>query len=230
MPSYYAKGNPSKRQKRDSSPKRRKKSSGSSYVKKGYLNRRGTANRELGYVDLATATYDFNTTGTITLIATVVQGAAVTQRVGKKILLKSLQIRGLASSDSATTTGQGALIIVYDKRPTGALPNITDVLNTATFNSFINDANSGRFKIIRRMNFAFAGNNTTGGQQTEASNYVIDEFIKLKNRQTVFKAVASGAIGDIEEGALYAITVGNTVTGVADQYCNVGYRTRFLDV
>jgi len=198
--------------------------------RRSYLNRRGVASRETGYVDLASQVFNGNTTGTIALAATIPQGAAVTQRVGKKVLYKGIQIRGYAQSDNTTTVTGGTWILVYDKRPTGAMPNITDILDTVSTNSFLNDANSGRFKILARRNYSLTGNVLTAGQQNDSTFQVIDEYVKLKNLQGVFKAAGTGAIGDIEEGALYLFTVGTTPTGTSDMIFQLGCRTRFLDV
>jgi len=201
-----------------------------SLLKMGYLNRRGLANRETGYVDLASQVFNGNTTGTIVLAATIVQGAAVTQRVGKKVLWKGMQIRGYAQADNTTLVTGGTWILVYDKRPTGALPAITDILVSANSSAFLNDANSGRFKILARRNYSLTGNVATAGQQNESSFQMIDEYVKLKGLQSVFKAVGNGDIGDIEEGALYLVTVGTTPTGSADMIFQLAARTRFLDV
>lgn len=181
-----------------------------------------------GYVDLAVGTYAMNTTGSITLIATVAQGTTVNQRVGKKIRWNSIQIRGYVASDTATVQCNGALIIVYDKRPTGALPAITDVLVSANQNSFNNDDNASRFQILRRWDWAFAGNSTTAGQQTDSTVRAINEYIKV-NKPCVYKTGTTGVISQIEQGALYAITVGNVAAGTGDANAGVGYRVRFTD-
>jgi len=230
----YNGGGSGKRQKTGSSGYRRKSSNYQagkkvSLLKMGYLNRRGL-NRETGYVDLASAQYQGNTTGSIVLAATIPQGAAVQERVGKKILLKSMQVRGYVTADGTTTTTMGAWILVYDKRPTGALPTITDILDTINVNSFLNDANSGRFKILARRSYQVNGNSSSAGQQTEGTLQVIDEYVKLKGLQTVFKAAGTGQMGDIEEGALYLVVVGVTAAGTADCTFQLGCRTRFLDV
>ena len=122
------------------------------------LNRRGVMSKESGFVDLAAATYACNSTGSITLIATVAQGTSVNQRVGKKIQWKSMQIRGTVQANPTTVSNNSAWLIVYDRRPTGFLPAITDVLSSATAISFTNDANSGRFQILKRWNDTILGN------------------------------------------------------------------------
>lgn len=192
------------------------------------LNRRLVASKETGFVDVAANTYALNTTGNITLVNVVPQSAAVSGRVGKKILLKSLQMRGQATPDTTTIICLGAALLIYDRRPTGSLPAITDVLNTIDCFSFLNDANSGRFKVLRRWNYKFVGSTATAVTDTQINT--VDEFVDLKRRPTVYKAAGTGAIGDIEEGALYLITLGSASAGTADAVLNVGIRVRFWDV
>lgn len=191
------------------------------------LNRRGVSS-ETGFVDLPLANYAMDTTGTIALVATVAQGASVNQRVGKKILWKSIQVRGDFQANTTATSNDVTMLLIYDRRPTGALPAITDILVTANSQAFNNDANSGRFKILRRVDRTIIGNSTTPATGMEA--FSVDDYISLKGLPGVFKAAGSGAIGDIEEGALYLVTVGNRVAGNTAVTGVLAFRTRFLDV
>ena len=60
--------------------------------------------------------------------------------------------------------------------------------------------------------------------------YVSNDFwLSLGNRPVTFKAAGTGAIGDIEEGALYLVTVGNTAAGTAAAALAASFRMR-LDV
>lgn len=191
------------------------------------LNRRGVSSKDTGFVDLAAASYAIDTAGTITLVATVAQGPSVNQRIGKRAAWKSLQVRGQAFNGAAASVNDCAVIFVYDKRPTGALPAITDVLNTSSAISMNNDANSGRFSILKRLDFILSGTPaTTMGEDCAKS---MDFFLDLKKKPVVFKAAATGAIGDIEEGAIYMITVGSNAAGALAATLNVGIRTRFID-
>lgn len=184
------------------------------------------AKKNAGYVDLAYATYNMDTTGSIALVATIAQGAGVQQRIGKKASYKSVQVRGLCHSNTATTVADGAILLVYDREPTGALPAITAILNTATSQSFLNDDNSKRFRIMRRWDYTYCG---PVGTPTSASAYSMDEWVDMKNLPVQFKAAATGAIGDIATGALYVVTVGNIAAGTAAPVANIGFRTRFVD-
>ncbi len=186
--------------------------------------------RDAGYVDLADATYAMNTTGTITLLATVAQGASINERIGKKAVWKSLQMRGHIFGNATTLVTKVAFLVVYDKRPTGTLPGITDILEAATPTAFNNTQNEGRFQILKRVDTVLTGNNTTAAQQTAATAYSADFYLDLKQKPVVYKAAGTGAIGDIEQGALYFITVGNVVAGTADADLQAGFRVRFNDI
>lgn len=184
--------------------------------------------KEPGYVDLAKADYACDSTGTITLLNTIPQGAGTSERVGKRVALKSLQMRGNVSSSSTATRNDIAYMIVYDKRPTGVLPAITDILNSASPHSFNNDVNSGRFRILKRIDEVLVGNPSTLISPNSILN--AEFYLNLKMLPQVFKAAGTGAIGDIEEGALYLVTVGSVSAGTGAASLGVGFRLRYVDV
>lgn len=183
--------------------------------------------QEVNYVDLGQANYGFNTTGTITLLATIAQGASVNQRIGKRAYYKSLLIRGWIQNLSAAIYNDVTILIIYDKRPTGALPLITDILTAATPTAFMNDNNTGRFEVIRRFDYMLIGN--TGTPSTGQEVKSIDEYIKLNRRPITFESAGTGAIGDIDSGALYMVTLGITAAGTAAATSTLNFRVRFTE-
>lgn len=186
--------------------------------------------KETGYVDKSATTYACDTTGTIALLNTIAQGAGTTQRVGKRIKLKGIYFRGLGYSGSTTAVADTSLILVYDRRPTGLLPAITDILTAANTTAFTNDVNLDRFRILRRWDQVFTGNRTTAGQQTALTAQNFDEYVDLKMLPQVFGAAGTGAIGDITEGALYLVSVGNQAPGTTAPEYSIANRVRFVDV
>jgi len=186
--------------------------------------------KEKGYVDNVSATYALDTTGSVTLLNAVAQGAAVTQRVGKKIIMKGLQCRGRMVNGSTAIANDVAYMIVYDKRPTGALPTITDILVSASPAALNNDANAGRFRIMKRSDEILLGNTSDVASLTEISVRDVDWWIDLKSAPVTYKAAGTGAIGDIEEGALYLVTIGNSAAGTGAASLLAAFRMRFLDV
>jgi len=184
--------------------------------------------KENGFVDLSLTTYACDTTGTITLLATIAQGVSVNQRVGKKAKYVSIQMHGSVVSGSTTTFSDAAILIVYDKKPREALPAITDILVSASSRSFNNDAGSDRFVVIRRFDVMNVGNSATPATGLEAVDF--DHFVPLRDLPIQFAAAGTGAIGDIEEGALYLVTVGSNAAGTTASTLAAGFRTRFKDV
>ena len=188
------------------------------------------AQKEVGYVDVASAAYPLDTTGSITLLNIVPQGASISQRVGKKIQLKSLQCRGYAYQGTTALINDIAYMVVYDKRPCGSMPAITDILESVSPAAFNNTQNEGRFRVLKRVDFAMTGNTATAGQQTETSVVSMDFFLDLKGLPTTFKAAGTGAIADQEDGALYFVTVGRTAAGTSAAGLDCGFRLRYWDV
>lgn len=182
--------------------------------------------QEVNYVDKASAFYSHDVTGSISLIATISQGASVNQRIGKRAMYKSILMRGSTIAGSTGIGGDYAWLIVYDKRPTGALPLITDILTAINTVSFMNDNNTARFQVVRRHDDVLIGNTTTPTTGKEMVN--LDLFIKFRAPIT-FESAGTGAIGDIDMGALYFITVGNGPAGTTAPLTSASFRVRFTE-
>jgi len=183
---------------------------------------------ETGYVDIAIGA-DFSTTGTVTLLNEIEQGYEVVQRVGKKVKLISLQMRGHIYNLATSTYNKCVWLVIYDRKPTGSLPLISDVLTPANANGMNNDVNTDRFTVLHRSCSELVGAPAAlNGPPNSA--LAVEEFIDLKKRKTVFDLGTDGGINDIVYGALYFVTIGtrsNAGTNHAEGefYC----RTRFID-
>jgi len=189
--------------------------------------RMGAINKEIGFADVASSNYNYDTTGSIVLLNTVAQGAATNQRVGKRWRMTSLQCRGIAFNGTTATINDCANLIVYDKRPTGSLPAITDILNAANANAQNKDDNvPSRFMILKRQHFTLTGNTATPATGNETFD---NDFYLPMRLPVVNKAVGTGAIGDIEEGALYLVTVGSSAAGTHAAALQCTFRVRFID-
>lgn len=182
---------------------------------------------ESNYVDLASASYACDVVGSVTLIATMPQGASVNQRIGKQATYKSVLIRGSIVAGTTGATADSTWMVVYDKRPTGALPLITAILTSASSRAFMNDDNTGRFEIIRRSDQVVIGNSTTPATGLEQIN--LDAYIPMKGRPVTFESAGTGAIGDIDMGALYFVTCGDRAAGTSAPNINAAFRVRYSD-
>jgi len=180
------------------------------------------------FVDIGAANYACDTTGSLTLLNPVPLGTGQSSRVGKRIKSKSLQLRGFIFPGSAIAFAHTTMFIVYDRRPSGALPAITDILDTVNSLSFLNDSNSNRFKILKRKDIVIAG---TSASVMDTENFAQDIYMKIpeKYAYTSYKTLGTGAIADFDEGALYLVTVGSVAPGTTAPNYRLGVRYRYYD-
>lgn len=198
-------------------------------------------NHELKVQDLATATYQVNTSGSITLLAIPTVGADYNARIGRKITLKSLFIRGrlvletaIALTGTLSIAQQGRLIICYDLQPNGAAPAITDILITADPASHLNLNNRDRFRILCDKEYvfdpSFYQNTATQAYSFMGRTIYNVKIFKRLNLDMIFNAVNGGTVADISSGALYMVWIGSAAAGTnSDTNAIVSTRVRYAD-
>ncbi len=204
--------------------------------------------KEIKAIDIAAANYLFRvpaTASNVILLNGVQTGAAFYNRVGSRIEMKNLHIRGFVNNAATTIAQQGRLLIVYDRQPTGALPVISDILQsrdqagtaTTAGASEINLDNRDRFQIVRDMEYYLPPCTNTAGVLTNGPQFPaqddqqfdINEFIKLKELTTHFKSTSNPAtIADIATGALYACFVSSSQDSTWQ--ASIGFRLRYNDL
>jgi len=154
----------------------------------------------------------------------VVPGNGSFNRVGRKIHMKSLRLKGSGTFEyghNATTSdlfgNNLRMVVVYDKQPSGVLPTFADIFGTTTQAgteaSRILDPprydNMGRFRVLmdRCVTLNPVLSNENGGTaDLAATQFCFDEYIKLKNLETVYSGQSDPqTIADISTGALYFI-------------------------
>lgn len=208
----------------------------------GYVrNRSVTGVRiEKKVIDINSTSYAVENTGTqLQLLNGCVAGSQIFNRIGRKINLKSLQIRGFIFGDASTGVTRVRMVIVFDKQANGAAPTWANIMQSQNIagttasdvNAMVNLDNRDRFEIIRDLTYTLGPWSDTATQSYAAGTQIvnIDEFMKLGNRETVYNAGTAGTIGDIQSGSLYMFLISNqpAATGAA---ANLAFRTRFIDM
>lgn len=214
------------------SAKRRKTTPSSSRARKAAKTGRTSIARELGYYDDSGIT-GFDTTANSTNVAylnQIANGTTDSQRVGRKIQLKSLQVHGRAYNLSTASGNKCCIMVIWDSKPRGTLPAMTDILQSANSLDFPNPENFQRFTILKRMDFVLVGNYASATNATQITERTIDFFIDLKGRTVVYGSAGTGAVGDIEEGALYLVTTGSSSSGTNAASFSYNTRVRFWDM
>lgn len=175
----------------------------------------------------------FKSDGTIFQInRTIVPGSGIKNYAGSRFYMTGLQIRGQAYAQPNTQYASSALMVVYDKRPRGAVPAITDILDTATPFAFQNISNRDRFEILYRKNFTTTG--TTSVPTSDSIDY-FDVSLKFKKLVSLTTDATDTSIGFMLVGALYVIYLGTGVSNLitpassAAVWANIGYRIHFTD-
>jgi len=190
--------------------------------------RRDTKERKV--IDVAKTTVACDTTGAVTALNLVAVGTDFTDRIGRKITMKSIQLRALlVPQDSTVVDGLARVILVYDAQSNGAaLPAITDILTAATSLSSLNLNNRDRFKVLMDKQFAMGNQDLTAGQAV-AGSPSIHQFKKFKrcNLQVIFNTTTA-VIAAISSGSLLLVTIGSAAAA-AGTNCVFTSRVRFVD-
>ncbi len=137
--------------------------------------------------------------GSVVLIG---QGVTESTRIGRKCTIRSIGWRysyGLPEQDAVATPQAGDLlrVIMYvDKQTNGATAGVTDILETADYQSFNNLANKGRFRILcdKVHTINYSGLASDGaGVVSQARPVYSGRFFKKMNLPLEFSGTAAPA-------------------------------------
>lgn len=191
--------------------------------------------------DVVPATYNVNTTAVFTPLCLPILGSDMTNRIGRKICIKSIQIRGwivMANAKiqppvvSEVAAQHARLILLWDTQPNGALPTTAQVLTTANSVAMLNLDNRDRFRVLADKNYyldPFIFDTATSTSTAVNQIKQVKLFRKL-NLETIFNGTNGGTIADIASGSLVAMWIGSDPGGLNGPVDFAGsYRVRFED-
>lgn len=187
--------------------------------------------------DTGVNAYRVNTTGGFILCALPILGSDMNNRIGRKIMMNSIYIKGRVqttastiATDNYTPAQMMRLILFCDYQPNGATPAITDVLVTAAPEAQLNLNNRDRFKVLWDKEVVLDPFLLVAASGGSCPNNIkmLKKYKKL-NIETVFNATNGGTIADINSGALYLLYIGSTVSGTDDMTMTISTRVRYTD-
>jgi len=181
-----------------------------------------------------------NTNSNIFVPVLVSPGTASYNRVGRKIQLRSLRVRGVYELESGSTSVTVRMVIVWDKQPSGVLPTFDIIFGSTaqdgTESSDVLDAlrydNMDRFQILRDVVVSLTPQGYAGSAVPGLNQYVFDEYVKLTGKETVYSAQNTPCtIADVSSGGLYVIfRATDRVSGVREvNTAFTTYRLRYTD-
>jgi len=193
-----------------------------------------------------------NTNGSSFVLNLVQQGAGSWNRVGRKINLQSVRLRGTltVTYTAVVATGQTfgnvvRMVLVWDKQPSGAaIPTFDTIFGktdqtgaeATTFLDPVKYDNMDRFSVLRDCVYAASADQmlSAGTGPTAQSNLQFDEFVKLGNREVVFSGQSAPmTIADISTGALYVyfrVETNSATFTTVDVDAQSFARLRYVDV
>lgn len=209
---------------------------------------RGTRRPEIKFVDITTTATNFRVTGTPPVaqpLNAISQGTGAYNRIGQKILMKSLRVRGVVTNIATATQQTARVIIVYDRQCNTALPIWSDLIlavdkaATGTSNVLdgVNMGNRDRFIVLADEQMWLPAVTNTAGVLTNVGTlnstdknptmFNFDRFIRLKDLEAHFNNVNGGTFADIQTGGMFMFLA----SGADAQYSMAwSARLRYEDV
>ncbi len=184
--------------------------------------------RDITPVNLAIAG-DF-LTGADNLLG-LAQGTSESTRLGRKITLKSLGIKGRLTWDPtvADQFNRCRVMVVHDTQANGAVPAaVTTLLQTADIDSYRNLLSGRRFRVLQDKTYTF---NPTGSDQAEISSIVQKPFHFYKQWKKPLQITYSTNADEIAAMSnhnifVFAISANETMQDIT---FNVISRIRYYD-
>lgn len=190
--------------------------------------------------DVDTASYNINSAGFCQNLFQPTMGTDMSNRIGRKTVLKSCYMRGyLAVSNTLATpmtvTNLGStlnrFIMYWDTQPNGAVPAVTDIIKAAIPSAQLNINNRDRFRILADKQISLDPCLFDEANYANCVNQI--KPIKLFKRldlETIFNGGNGGTVADISSGALGVLWINNQPSGQNGPVDFVGsYRIRFAD-
>lgn len=188
--------------------------------------------------DWTNTEYDPASTASQNCLFAPSQGTDITQRIGRKVLMRKLKMRGQISFAMGTADSpcQVRYIIYVDTQTNGTQAQGEQVMAYAgngapaaanAMNFFMSTANFGRFKILKDKTMTAVDTNpAVGGAAGQLRVLPLKCNIKL-NIPVEFNAGNTGTVTDIVNNSLHIIVACNSIAGTpAIQYVS---RVSFID-
>lgn len=163
---------------------------------------------------------------TTTMVAGIQQGAGESQRVGRKVVVRKVLLNGdliLPGSATATFTEDVARIIVFwDKQTNGAAATVTQILASASYLSYRNLQQTGRFSILSDKKYTI---NAAAGNGTSTGDKRLHWKLNLKCNIPLEFSASTGAVADLTTNNIGVLAI----SGQGHVQCYYYWRVRYSD-
>ncbi len=171
---------------------------------------------ELKFVDTV-VTASFTTAGAIAPLSMIAKGDEANERDGDKVKIQSIDVYITNIGGSASDNTR--VILFWDTSSNGVVPAITEVLESAAYDSHTNNENNSRFSIVKQYLFA--------NDQNGNKNHFIRFYLKLKNAKHTSYQGTTAVQANLLQNNLYLLVIGDSGTNQSGY--QVRCRLRFID-
>jgi len=163
----------------------------------------------------------------LSLINGIARGDDFSERVGRTVTVKSIQLKCELMVTVSTGVDQVVrIMIVYDKQANAAAPTIAQILHSSADYSrplqFRNLENRQRFVILGDVT-------KTLNASAESGSKSFWKFYKKCSLPETFNSGDAGTVADIVTGSIYVITLGSMPTGNTAATLRGFSRVRYID-
>lgn len=201
-------------------------------AKRSKLNQSSARLPERKYLDIL-GNQVISTIGSPTLLNGIAEGSDNTQRIGRKITMRSLQLKGQVALSQVDLGVVGTypenadtirIAIVFDKQANGVAPAVGDVWNVSGGAAFApysarNMDNVDRFDVLMQDQVTL---NLSGPGAA-----IVDRYLKI-NLPVRYTGTA-GAIANITTGSLYLFALDTNGTGLNQGTFQFTHRVLYTD-
>lgn len=198
---------------------------GPSVVRTGGYSFQSTGGKELNFVDNAVSGTD-STTARIVLLNGLQQGTTASTRIGRRVTIKSIELKGRVTAGASGTASTVRYAIVLDRQANAVTPAFTDIYDAALPESLRNISNKARFQVVWDSGLINLVGTSAGTTDAARRSF---EFYKKVGFPVQYNAGTAGTIGDIQTNALYFVSVGDVASGATAPTLVGQARLRYSD-
>lgn len=193
---------------------------------------RGQRFGELKFLDTALGQTAVTQAGAVyTNLNVVAQGDGQSQRIGRKIVIKSIYFKGIVQKDGAAATANTSdtvrIIVIQDKQANGQVFAATDYLDSANYLSHKNLANENRFKCLSDQTFSLScpsGSYTGAAASFGEGRRTWEKYMRCNIPIEYDTTATTGAIATQRSNSIAVLAISESATISTIQYnCRIRY-------
>ncbi len=194
----------------------------STYRRRPYPSR---TRRELKSVTAAQASFEMSSdVPKITLLNGMQQGVTGSSRIGRRVQMKEIELRGQITADASSIDTVVRVVVVYDADVQATTIEYVDLFDDAqAFLAQRKTIYMSRFRVLFDQTYHMRAQNAANTASLPIA------WKKRINLPIAFNDSSGGTVGDIESGVVYLISWGSALAAVVNPKSEFSSRISYTD-